>query len=177
MEKSIYVADKFDWDRDISIEELLQNVIAIKEFPNQLAKVLSAIKEDDLTKTYREGSWNIRQIIHHLADSHMVAYIRTKHVVSQDVKEIHPYDENLWSEQIDYQFHHEASFMILLGVHQRWSLFLLECLKNPTEHLAKSVYHTGSQRHLSLSQLIALYAWHGPHHINQITFALNNNPS
>lgn len=104
MEKPIYVADKFDWDRDISIEELLQNVIAIKEFPNQLAKVLSSIKEEDLTKTYREGSWNIRQIIHHLADSHMVAYVRTKHVVSQDVQEIHPYDENKWSEQVDYQF-------------------------------------------------------------------------
>jgi hypothetical protein len=175
MDKPVYVADKFDWDRDISIEELLQNVIAIKEFPNQLAKVLSTLKEEDLNKTYREGSWTIREIIHHLADSHIVAFIRTKHVVSQDATEIHPYNENKWAEQIDYSFHHEASFMILLGIHQRWSLFLLECLKNPTEHLAKSVYHTGNQRHLSLSQLIALYAWHGPHHLNQITFALNNN--
>jgi len=175
MDKPVYVADKFDWDRDISIEELLQSVIAIKEFPNQLAKILPNLSEDDLNKTYREGSWTVREIIHHLADSHMVAFARTKHIVSQDVTEIHPYDENKWANQIDYSFHHEASFMILLGVHQRWSLFLLECLKNPTEYLAKSVYHTGNQRHLSLSQLIAIYAWHGPHHLKQITFALNNN--
>ncbi len=175
MTNTVYTADKFDWDRDVSIEELLQNVIAIKEFPNQLAKVLATITEEDLSKTYREGSWTVREIVHHLADSHMVAFIRTKHVVSQDTTEIHPYDENKWASQTDYQFHHEASFMILLGVHQRWSLFLLECLKNPTEHLAKSVYHTGSQRHLSLSQLISLYAWHGPHHLNQIIFAINNN--
>lgn len=175
MDKPVYVADKFDWDRDISIEELLQSVIAIKEFPNQLAKILPSLTEEDLNKTYREGSWTIKEIIHHLADSHMVAFIRTKHVVSQDTTEIHPYDENKWAEQIDYSFHHEASFMNLLGVHQRWSLFLLECLKNPTEHLAKSVYHTGSKRHLSLSQLIVHYAWHGPHHLAQIQFALKYN--
>lgn len=175
MENQQYVADKFDWDKDYSIEELLQCVIAIKEFPNQMVRVIGELKEEDLTKTYRNGSWNVRQIIHHLADSHMIAFTRTKHIIAQDIQEVHPYDENKWAEQPDYSFHHEASFMILLGVHQRWSLFLLECLKNPTENLAKSIYFVRAQRHVSLSQLIALYAWHGPHHLAQIQFALKNN--
>ena len=60
MDKPVYVADNFDWDRDISIEELLQSVIAIKEFPNQLAKILPSLTEEDLNKTYRDGSWTIR---------------------------------------------------------------------------------------------------------------------
>lgn len=168
------IPDKFDWEKDYTIEELLQGVISIKEFPNQLAKVLPNLNDLQLNATYREGSWTVRQIIHHLADSHIQAFIRCKHIICGDQKEIQPYDENLWASGADYQFHHEASFMIILGIHQRWSLLLLECLKNPTEYLAKSMYHPESKRHISLGQLIALYSWHGPHHLNQILKAVQN---
>jgi len=164
----------FDWDKDYSIEELLQSVIAIKEFPNHLAKVITPLKEEDFEKTYREGGWNIRQIIHHLSDSHLNGYTRTKHTIFQDVESHQGYNQDQWNSFKDSNFHHEASFMILLGIHQRWSLLLLECLKEPEIHLAKTLIHSDGERKVSLAQLIALYAWHGAHHLEQIQTALKN---
>lgn len=164
----------FDWDKDYTIEELLQSVIAIKELPNKLAKLLNVIKEGDVEKTYRDGSWNIRQIIHHLADSSMNGYLRTQHCIHADVAEIQLYDQDAWANGKGKEFHHEASFMILLGLHQRWSLLLLECLKEPEKYLAKSIYYPLQKKQISLSQLIAFYAWHGDYHLEQIHQALNN---
>lgn len=163
----------FDLNRDFSLEELLQSVVAIKELPNQLAKLLSGITEEQLNSSYREGGWNVRQIIHHLADSHMNAYIRTKHVIAQDVAEMQVYDQDIWASDLDQSFHHEASFIIILGLHQRWSLLLLECLKKPDEYLMKSLYHPERKMHLSLAHMIALYGWHGNHHLTQIQAAIS----
>jgi len=162
-----------DLDRDFSLEELLQSIVAIKELPNQLAKLLNGITEDQLISSYREGGWNVRQIVHHLADSHMNAYIRTKHLIAQDVTDMQVYDQDLWATDVDMNFHHEASFMIILGLHQRWSLLLLECLKKPDEYLAKSLYHPERKMHLSLAHMIALYGWHGNHHLTQIQAAIS----
>jgi hypothetical protein len=163
----------FDLNRDFSLEELLQSVVAIKELPNQLAKLISGITEEQLNSSYREGGWNVRQIIHHLADSHMNAYIRTKHIIAQDVSEMQVYDQDIWASDLDATFHHEASFMIILGLHQRWSLLLLECLKQPEIYLTKSLYHSERKMHLSLAHMIALYAWHGNHHLTQIQAAIS----
>ena len=171
---STYIADKFDWEKDYPIEELLQCVIAIKEFPNQLARILPSLSEEQLNATYREGSWTVRQIVHHLADAHMNAFLRCKHMLSGDQPEIQPWNHENWATEMDYQFNHEASFMIILGVHQRWSLLMLECLKNPTEYLAKSMYHPQQKKHISLAQMMALYSWHGTHHLHQIQFAIQS---
>lgn len=168
------MASAFDWDKDYSLEELLQSVIAIKEFPNRLAKVMNGLQEDDFVLTYREGGWNIRRIIHHLADSHMNGFIRTKHVIHQDQDEIQLYNQDAWGSSDDGEFHQEASFMILLGLHQRWSLLLLECLKKPEEYLALSIKMPGRELPVSLGQLIALYAWHGEHHLEQIVKAVSS---
>jgi hypothetical protein len=165
----------FDWDKDYTLEELLQSVIAIKEFPNKLAKILNALQPEDFEKQYREGSWTITQLIHHLADAHMNAYVRTQHIIHQDTREFQLWDHELWGSGMGSSFHHEASFMILLGLHQKWSLLLLECLKKPEEYLAKSCFHPLPNKMVSLAQLIALYAWHGEHHLNQIILALNSN--
>jgi hypothetical protein len=162
----------FDFERDYSIEELLQSVIAIKELPNQLAKVITGLTDEDASKQYREGSWTVRQIIHHLADSHMNAFIRTKHLLAQDADSFQPYDQDIWNDLMDKDFNHEASFMILLGIHQRWSLTLLECLKQPEKYLALSAYHPEHKKNISLAQLIAMYGWHGLHHVLQIQEAL-----
>lgn len=161
----------FDWNKDYSLEELLQSVIAVKEFPNNLARIINTLKPEDFEKTYREGSWNIRQIIHHLADSHMNGYIRTQHIINQDASEIQLYEQDAWAGELGKEFHHEASFMILLGLHQRWSLLLLECLKKPEIYLAKSIWHPEKGKQVSLAQSIALYAWHGEHHLKQIIAA------
>ncbi len=162
----------FDWERDYALEELLQSVIAVKEFPNKIARVINGLKPEDFDKTYRDGSWNVRQIIHHLADSHMNGYIRSQHIIHHSADQIQLFHQDDWSTGLGKDFHHEASFMILLGLHQRWSLLWLECLKQPDVYLAKSIYHPELERHVSLAQFMVFYAWHGEHHLEQILRAI-----
>jgi hypothetical protein len=162
----------FDWEKDFTLEELLEAVVSIKELPNKLAKILNKLEVEDLDKTYREGSWNVRQIIHHLADAHMNAYIRTQHMIHQDTQEFQLWNQDDWGKGIGKDFHHEASFMILLGLHQRWSLLLLECLKQDKLYLSKSMFYPLINKEISLAQLIPLYAWHGEHHLNQMVLAV-----
>lgn len=165
----------FDWEASVSLGSLLNDVMVIQQFPTELAKVISGITEDQWEKSYREGGWNLRQIVHHLADAHLNAYVRTKHILTQDQDMIQPYNENAWAETPDANFHHEASYLILLGLHQKWSLLLLESLKDPATHLAKTLLHPETGRMVSLSDLIRLYAWHGEHHLAQIRYALTLN--
>lgn len=162
----------FDWERDYALEELLQSVIAVKEFPNKLARVINVLKPEDFDKTYREGSWNVRQIIHHLADAHMNGYIRTQHIIHKSADQIQLFHQDDWAAGLGKEVNHEASFMILLGLHQRWSLLWLECLKQPDIYLAKSIYHPEQNRQVSLAQSMVLYAWHGEHHLDQILRAI-----
>lgn len=163
----------FDWDASCSLGSLLNDVMTIQQFPTELAKVISVVKEEQWEIGYRQGSWNLRQIVHHLADAHLNAYIRTKHILTQDQDMIQPWDENKWNDTLDAQFHQEASYLILLGLHQKWSLLLLESLKDPATHLAKTLLHPESGRMVSLSDIIRLYAWHGEHHLAQMRYALS----
>lgn len=166
----------FDWDAPTSLGSLLNDVLIIQQFPTELAKVMATVTEDQWSCSYREGGWSLRQIIHHLADAHLNAYVRTKHILTQDQDLIQPWDENAWAETPDAAFHHEASYLILLGLHQKWSLLLLESLKDPATHFAKTLLHPELGRQVSLSDLIRLYAWHGAHHLEQMKWAISLNP-
>ncbi len=165
----------FNWDKDYSLEELLQSVVAIKELPNKLARVINGLQIEDFAKTYRPNSWNIRQLIQHISESHMLGYIHTKQIIHSTDYQIPIYNPDEWTNGLDKDFNHEASYMIILGLHQRWSLLMLECLKQPDVYLAKSAYHLKHQKMVSLAQLIALYAWHGEHHLEQIIRAVEQN--
>jgi hypothetical protein len=160
-------SSKTDWQ----LEELLQFVVQIQSLPNDLAKLIKNIQADDLLKTYRPGGWNVNQIIHHLADSHMNAWVRTKLLLSEDNPTVKPYDQDLWAAEKDYGYNYEASYVMLVGLHQRWSLLLLECLKTP-ELLFRTYFHPETNKKVSFAQLIALYGWHGHHHLEQIERAL-----
>jgi hypothetical protein len=165
----------FDWDAPTSMEDLLNHVLQIQQFPDKLTRSLKLVNEQNRFNTYREGGWTITQIVHHLMDAHVNAYLRTKHILAQDTHEIQPWNENSWADQLDSEFPIESSVICLIGIHQRWSLLLLEALKQPVVHLVKQLYHPENQRNISLSDLIRLYAWHGEHHLAQIELALVNN--
>lgn len=167
-----YPIGRFNWDKiDWQLEELLQAVVKIQTFPNDLAKLIKDIKPEDLTKTYREGGWTVQQIIHHLADSHMNAWIRTKLVLTEDEPTIKPYLEQEWAKGNDYTYTYESSYIVLVGLHQRWSLLLLETLKTP-ELLLRKYTHPQHGKQFTLAQLIAQYAWHAEHHLAHISLAL-----
>ncbi|MFN5218204.1 MAG: YfiT family bacillithiol transferase [Sphingomonadales bacterium] len=172
MEHLKYPVGKFDSEKtDYQLEELLECVLQIQALPNELSKLLNGITAENAENSYRPGGWNIRQIIHHLADSHMNAWIRTKLLLSEENPTVKPYDENLWAAERDYGYAYEASYIILVGVHQRWSLLLLDTLKTP-ELLSRTFFHPEHNKSFSLAQLIAMYAWHGNTHLGHIRIAL-----
>jgi hypothetical protein len=172
LEELKYPAGKFDATKtDYQLEELLQCVLQIQAFPNELSKLLNGIQPEQLQNRYREGSWTILQIIHHLADAHLNAWTRTKLLLTEENPVIKPWDENLWAEGRDYGYAYESSYLMLVGIHQRWSLLLLECLKQP-ELLLRTFYHPEREKSFPLSWLIALYAWHGQNHLGHIRLAL-----
>jgi hypothetical protein len=172
MEHLKYPVGKFDSEKtDYQLEVLLECVLQIQALPNELSKLLNGITAENAENSYRPGGWNIRQIIHHLADSHMNAWIRTKLLLSEENPTVKPYDENLWAAERDYGYAYEASYIILVGVHQRWSLLLLDTLKTP-ELLSRTFFHPEHNKSFSLAQLIAMYAWHGNTHLGHIRIAL-----
>jgi DinB superfamily len=162
----------FDWDAPSSLQDLLNDVLAIQRFPDELARVLKDVNDQNRTCSYRAGGWSINQLVHHLADAHMNAYIRTKHMVTGDAERIQPFDHEAWALTPENAFPLESSVIILLGVHQRWSGLLLECLKQPADLLPRSMLHPESGRTLTVVDMIRLYAWHGNHHLLQISHAI-----
>ena len=167
-----YPVGRFNWDKnDYTLEELLEFVLQIQAFPNELSKLLNGIQPEQLQNRYREGSWTILQIIHHLADAHLNAWVRTKLLLTEENPVVKPWDENLWAEGRDYGYAYESSYLVLVGVHQRWSLLLLESFKTP-ELLLRTFFHPEHQKSFSLSQLIAAYAWHGRTHLGHMSLAL-----
>ena len=172
MEHLKYPIGKFDLEKtDYQLEELLECVLQIQALPNELSKLLNGISAENAENTYRPGGWNVRQIIHHIADSHLNAWVRTKLLLTEDNPTVKPYDENAWAAGKDYGFAFEASYLMLVGIHQRWSLLLLETLKTP-ELLSRTFFHPEHNKSFSLAQLIAMYAWHGNTHLAHIRIAL-----
>lgn len=142
----------------------------IKKLPIELGKILDNTLTKDLHKQYREGSWNLIQIIHHLADSHMNAYIRHKLCVTVDCPTINPYPEQIWAELEDVSILPiEVSLQILEGLHLRWFTFLKSL---SDEDLMREFIHPDHGKRINLQESIGMYSWHGRHHLDHIKLAL-----
>jgi uncharacterized damage-inducible protein DinB len=134
--------------------------------PSALAAAVKDLTDAQLDTPYRPGGWTPRQIVHHIADSHMNAYIRFKLGMTEDNPIIKPYDEKKWAETVDSSSAPAAlSLAIVDGVHRRWVQFL-QSLDQPA--LARTVQHP-DRGPMTLSDLLQLYAWHGKHHTAHIT--------
>jgi len=113
---------------------------------------------------------SVRQIVHHVADSHINSYCRFKLAVTEDKPLIRPYDENLWSALIDANDDNiQSSLDLISGLHYRWST-LLNSLDE--SQLKRSFYHPEHDKHFALDETIASYAWHSNHHLAQIQQAI-----
>ncbi|HWJ91303.1 MAG TPA: putative metal-dependent hydrolase [Flavisolibacter sp.] len=138
----------------------------IKFLPNAVENAVSNLDEFQLQTPYREGGWTVHQLVHHIADSHMNAYIRFKLGYTEDNPTIRPYDEKLWAPLPDAAvLPVNVSITLLYPLHQRWHEFL----KHFTEaDWKKTVYHPEYQKQFTLWQLLGLYSWHGLHHTAHI---------
>ncbi|HQD12652.1 MAG: putative metal-dependent hydrolase [Chitinophagales bacterium] len=151
------------------INKLIQDIHVL---PEQLKAVSKKInKKKKLTYSYREGGWNVEQIIHHIADSHMNALVRFKLTLTENNPTVKPYDENLWAETVDNQLPVKNSIRLLKAIHAKWTILLENMDKNDFK---RTYFHPEMNRTVSLEEMLAVYAWHGKHHVAQIAVALKN---
>lgn len=144
------------------------DVKEIGSFPERVKSVLSGLSPKQLTQQYREGSWTIPTLVHHCADSHMHAYLRTKRALTEEQPAVAPYDEGPTAELPDYTLPLDATLLLLSGLHTRF-VGLLAGLT--AEQRARQYLHTGQNRLFSVTEVARLYAWHGRHHLAHMKLA------
>jgi uncharacterized damage-inducible protein DinB len=139
----------------------------IRFLPQALEHAVNNLAEEQLHTPYRDGGWTVHQLVHHVADSHMNAYIRFKLGYTEDSPTIRPYEEKLWATTSDVQhLPINISISLLFALHSRWHEFL----KSLTEaDYQRTVYHPEQKKEMSLWYLLGMYAWHGRHHVAHIT--------
>jgi len=136
-------------------------IAAIGSLPSELKAAMAGARLD---KTYREGGWTARQVVHHLADSHMNAFIRFRLALTEDKPTIKPYDEAAWAKLADMTLDPSVSVQILDGLHRRWHTMLM-AMKD-TEFAREAIHPDHGAR--TIDWFLQLYAWHGRHHIGHI---------
>lgn len=147
-------------------EEVQVNITRIESLPPKVEAAVRGLSTQQLDTPYRDGGWTVRQVVHHLADSHMNAYIRTKWTMTEATPTIKAYDEKLWAETPETRAEPVVSLSLLTSLHAKWTL-LLKGLK--ASDLSKEFFHPESKKHQRMDRVIALYAWHGEHHLAHIT--------
>ena len=139
----------------------------IESLPARLRAAVEPLDEAQLDTPYRPGGWTVRQVVHHLADSHLNSHSRFRLALTEDVPEIRPYDEKLWAELDDARSGPlEPSLAILEGVHHRWSALLDSLVEADYQH---RLYHPEIGEELDLAQMTVGYGWHCRHHVAHIT--------
>jgi uncharacterized damage-inducible protein DinB len=161
-----YPVGKFQPEPELS-DMSRQNLIRqIAETPAKLREAVKGLSEEQLDTPYRPGGWTVRQVVHHIPDSHLNAYIRFKLGMTEQEPPVKPYKENLWAELVDAKTSPiEASLTLLESLHQRWTIFLRSMA---TPDFARTVNHPENGI-MSLDRILQLYAWHGRHHVAHIT--------
>jgi uncharacterized damage-inducible protein DinB len=138
----------------------------VEETPGRLRHAVYGLAPFQLDTPYREGGWTVRQVVHHVADSHLNSYVRFKLAVTEHEPLIKPYDEKAWAELTDgAEGDVELSLDLVAALHRRWVLFL-RSLKE--EQFAFAFRHP-ERGLMTLDRTLALYAWHGRHHVAHVT--------
>jgi len=157
---------KFIFGAPADAAEIPNWIKDIQQLPQQINELIKDWSPEMFRKIYRPDGWTGAQVIHHLADSHVNAYIRFKLALTENVPTVKPYDEAAWAALPDgNDFDAAPSLQMLAGVHQRWTT----CLKNMSaEDFNKCFFHPGLKRELKLTQNLALYSWHSRHHLGHL---------
>ena len=161
-----YPIGHYDATQAIDADKLGQFILTIASLPSRLRAAVTDLSKDQLDTPYRPGGWTVRQVIHHLPDSHLNGYLRQKFALTEERPTIKPYDEAAWAELHDARYSApEVSLELLEALHQRWVLMLLSLTE---EQLERTFIHPVSGEQ-TIRQHIGQYAWHGEHHLAHIT--------
>jgi hypothetical protein len=143
-----------------------ERIAAIAAAPGELRRAIAGLSDEQLDTPYRPGGWTVRQVAHHLADSHMNAFIRLRLALTEEEPTIKPYDQARWALLADAALPVEVSLTLLEALHHRW-IVLLEALA-PAE-FGRRFRHPEMDRVLTVDDLVSIYAWHGRHHVAHVT--------
>ncbi len=161
-----YPIGPFKFDGQPSQPQIKQFISDIERSPLELRAALGGLSEKQLETPYRPGGWTLRQVAHHVPESHMNAYVRMKLALTEQNPTIKPYDEARWAEMPDVRGTPIVTSLALLeALHQRW-VTLLKALG--PEELARTFNHPESGA-WTVGKYVALYSWHGKHHVAHIT--------
>jgi uncharacterized damage-inducible protein DinB len=160
-----YPIGKFERPERISVEERLNAIAAIAELPEQLRNAADGLDSAQLNTPYREGGWTVRQLVHHIADSHMNAFIRVRLALTEDWPTIKPYDEQAWATLHDSAAPIEWSLELIESLHARWVMML----QSLTDEQWQRGYRHPENGPQTVEDATLMYAWHSRHHVAHIT--------
>ncbi len=162
-----YPIGKAEVAEALTAEQRQELIRQIEEAPARLRAAVEGLSEAQLDTPYREGGWTVRQVVHHVPESHMNSYVRFRLALTEEEPTIKPYSEKAWAELPDARTQDiEPSLRLLEGLHERWTA-LLRAL-TPAQ-FARGFIHPEHGRRMSLDQALQVYAWHGRHHTAHIT--------
>jgi uncharacterized damage-inducible protein DinB len=161
-----YPIGEFKFTGPLTDEQRRDCIATIEETPARLRAAVAGLNDEQLATPYRPGGWSVKQVVHHVPDSHLNSYVRFKLALTQDQPTIIAYDENVWANLDDARDAPiDVSLDLLESLHQRWVLFL-RSLKGDD---FKRTFNHPELGVVSVDRNLALYAWHGPHHVAHIT--------
>ena len=165
-----YPVGKFHHESDVTLDQRRAWIRQIADAPAALRQAVDGLNDEQLETPYRPDGWTIRQVVHHVPESHMNAYIRYKLALTEDNPTIKPYDETAWSKVADTaRTPINVSLALLDALHTRW-VILLESLGEAD--FARPLIHP-ERGQITLDWMLQLYAWHGRHHVAHITSLKN----
>jgi hypothetical protein len=162
-----YPIGKFSFEGEVTDVQRRQRIEEIANAPAAFRAAVAGLTTDQMETPYRPGGWTVRQVVHHVPDSHLHAYARFKLALTEDEPTIKPYDEARWAELSDTRtVSPNVSLALLEALHERW-VALLRTMT--AAEYRRTFHHPEYGRALTLAEALALYAWHGRHHIAHIT--------
>jgi uncharacterized damage-inducible protein DinB len=166
MEDLSYPIGKFRPETEITDARRNQFIEKIEAAPAELRHAVIGLSKEQLDTPYRPGGWTVRQVVHHLPDSHINAYVRFRLALTENEPTIKPYEQQIWAELPDAKMADiEMSLKLFEGLHQRW-VTLLRSMK-PEDFQRTFVHPEGGLN--TLDKTLQMYAWHGKHHVAHIT--------
>jgi hypothetical protein len=162
-----YPIGTFQYPENVDAHNITSWIADVETLPAKIREAVAGLSEEQLETPYRPDGWTVRQVIHHVADSHMNAYIRWHWTLTEDTPVIKAYHEKLWATLPDGQNAPiELSLALLDALHARW-IYLIKSVSD--EQLSLQFTHPETRKDISLRFVLGMYAWHGKHHTAHIT--------